>query len=99
MTENEFKQPSLTDADEAFGNIGKTDELSLAAAAAFNPVHEPPAPEPQPMTGKYCLDYVYNNQSIHETHHAVRNALARIADLKRLGIVAKTSTQESRPVN
>ncbi|MDE2019926.1 MAG: hypothetical protein KGJ13_06310 [Patescibacteria group bacterium] len=102
---NEFTQPSLDDANKpaplantvspaTVDNSGKTDELSVAAAAAFNPVHRALPPEPVLPPGRYCLDYVYNGQKIHETHRTTRTAIARIAALKRSGITPSTSTQE-----
>jgi hypothetical protein len=99
---SEFQQPSLADADKPAPeqmqeqpsalpvNTGKTDELSLALKAAKT-VIAPPPPPPQPV-GKYCLDYTYNGEAIHETHVTVRGALARVRDLKRMGIIAATST-------
>jgi hypothetical protein len=104
---SEFQQPSLADADKPAPeqmqeqpsapatvalpvNTGKTDELSLAVKAAKT-VIAPPPPPPQPA-GKYCLDYAYNGEAIHETHVTVRGALARVRDLKRMGIIAATST-------
>lgn len=99
---SEFHQPKLADAEGAAlpeaitqmvaDNADKTDELSLAAAAAFNPVHAPLPPEPQLPPGRFCLDYIYNGQKIHETHRTTRTAIARIAALKRIGIVPATST-------
>lgn len=78
-----FGAPKLLNAREA-----GTDEFSKAVA--LKP-QAPPAPVEAAPKGKYCIDYEYNNEQIHETHAALRGAVARVADLKRLGIVPATS--------
>lgn len=74
-------------------NSGKTDELSRAVADASRVVVQEAAPVNRDPA-KFKLDYVYNGEMIHESHTTVRGALARIASLKRLGIVPATSTSE-----
>jgi hypothetical protein len=75
-------------------NTGKTDELSRAVAAslASTPVIMPGPREPAP--GKYRLSYLLHGERMTESHVSVRKAVARVADLRRLGIVAETSTAE-----
>lgn len=74
-------------------NSGKTDALSLAVAAQRKVIVAEPEKELPP--GPYQLDYVYNGEAIHETHRTIPHALARVAALKRLGIVPATSVAES----
>lgn len=72
-------------------NTGKTDELSLAVAAANAPKPTTLVEEPKPV-GRFALEYEYNGEAIRETHATVRGAVARVQALKRLGIVPATST-------
>lgn len=109
MTNDEFSQPSLGDpqhnsrqydAGEFRGkrppaivdNSGKTDALSQAVAAQRKVVA--PVAEAPRGPGAYQLDYVYNGELIHETHETIPHAVARVAALKRLGIVPATSVAE-----
>ncbi|MDE2019974.1 MAG: hypothetical protein KGJ13_06550 [Patescibacteria group bacterium] len=68
-----------------------TDELSVAVREARKP-----APvtfvEPEKPEGKYQLDYLLDGKPIHETHATIRLALARVEALRRIGIIARTST-------
>lgn len=102
---SDFKQPTLDDGvQQADANLpatvtavvtdnsDKDDELSVAVREANKPVAVAVEPEKPRGPGKYQLDYVYNGQRIHETHETVRHAIARVAGLKRLGIVPATST-------
>lgn len=69
-------------------NVGKTDELSVAARKKqYDPL--PPTP---PVETPYHLDYDYNGEHITENHSTVRQALAGVRRLKQLGIVPATST-------
>lgn len=72
-------------------NAGKTDELSRAVIEAARP-KPTELKEPVRPPGKYFLHYEYNGEEIKESHATIPHALARIAALKRIGIVPGTST-------
>lgn len=104
---DEFKQPTIegtlvadpsnetallkTQPVAVVDNSGKTDELSLALIESRKNTAVV-IPDVQQLPGKYALDYSLQGVAIHETHSTVALALARIADLARLGIVPATST-------
>ena len=73
-------------------NAGKTDELSLAVVAANAPKKVEVKPIPVNPPARFHLDYVLNGKEIHETHCTVQRAVARVSELRRLGIVPATST-------
>ncbi len=72
-------------------NAGKTDELSLAVAAAKSRPAAPVTPEVK-LPGKYRLEFIYKGKARSETFGTVRLAVARVAALERIGIIAATST-------
>lgn len=84
-------ETELVDVDP---NEQNDDELSLAVVASrAAPVVDLPPEEVKPTgKGKYRLTYLLHGEKIEESHHNVRNAVARVADLRRLGIIPATST-------
>lgn len=91
-TDDTFEQPQL-DTAAVIPNNERTDALSRALADSNRP-NTVVVDEPVKEVAKYHLGYVYNGELIDESHVTIRGALARIAALKRLGIVPSTSTVE-----
>jgi len=87
----ELPTTELVDVDP---NENNDDELSRAVVASrAAPVVDTPPEEVKPSgKGKYRLTYLLHGEKIEESYHAVANAVARVADLRRLGIVPATKT-------
>jgi len=105
----EFEQPTLDeennngasvtlvdpiDLSGGADNTDATDELSEAVRASRAPAPVAVVPDAPPAPGKYKISYLLHGQRINESHVSVRKAVARVADLRRLGIVPQTSTDE-----
>lgn len=81
----------MSDNGENFSSIPamepEVSDNELQRAAAAPPIVAAPEPEKPKEAGKFQLDYVYNEQKIHETYYTLERAVARVKDLKRIGIV------------
>jgi hypothetical protein len=73
-------------------NTDKTDELSVAVAEAEKPKPVEPEPVKPAGPGRFRLRYYLHGKRIIETHETVQRAVARVADLRRMGITPETAT-------